>query len=354
MSEWQAENYKENKIKKLVTNFHDKIKYCLNFRILKLFLSLGLVVTKVHRIIQYDQDDYMKSYIMKNTKERKDAKNEFEKDFYKLMNNSVYGKTLENVRNRINFKLLPTVAKALALRNDYKKFTKFTDNLVGIHLCKREVTLNKPIFIGSVVLDESKLLMYNFHYNFMLKKFKRENIDLLFTDTDSLCYHIKNEDPYMVMYENKEYFDLANYPKDHFLFDKTNNKVIGKMKNEEANTQIIEFAGTQPKSYSYLTDNDKSVIKAKGVKQNITKNKDRSVNEEYLSFQDEYECVINHKNKNIKQNTIRSVEHKIYTISTVKAGLNFADDKVYICDDYINCLTLGHYRIKEIRARPVV
>ena len=240
MSEWQAKNYKENKIKKLVTNFHDKLKYCLNFRILKLFLSLGLVVTNVHRIIQYDQDDYMKSYIMKNTNERMKAKNEFEKDFYKLMNNSVYGKTLENVRNRINFKLLPTVAKALALRNDYKKFTKFTDNLVGIHLCKREVTLNKPIFIGSVVLDESKLLMYNFHYNFMLKKFKRENIDLLFTDTDSLCYHIKNEDPYMIMYRNKEYFDLANYPKEHFLFDKTNNKVIGKMKNEKASTQIIE------------------------------------------------------------------------------------------------------------------
>ena len=172
MSEWQAENYKENKIKKLVTNFHDKIKYCLNIRILKLFMYLGLVVTKVHRIIHYDQDDYMKSYIIKNTKERKDAKNESEKDFYKLMNNSVYGKTLENVRNRINFKLLPTVAKKE--RNDYKKFTKFTDNLVGFHLCKREVTLNKPILIGSVVLDESKLLMYNFHYNFMLKNLKEK------------------------------------------------------------------------------------------------------------------------------------------------------------------------------------
>ena len=112
-------------------------------------MYLGLVVTKVHRIIHYDQDDYMKSYIIKNTKERKDAKNESEKDFYKLMNNSVYGKTLENVRNRINFKLLPTVAKALALRNDYKKFIKFTDNLVGIHLCKREINSNKSIFIGS-------------------------------------------------------------------------------------------------------------------------------------------------------------------------------------------------------------
>jgi hypothetical protein len=127
---------------------------------------------------------------MKNTVERTKATNEFEKDFYKLMNNSVYGKTMENVRNRINFRLISSEKKALAIKNIRTKITIFNENLVGVHLCKQQVNLNKPIFIGQNVLDQSKLLMYDFHYNFILTKFKRNDVDLLFTDTDSLCYHI--------------------------------------------------------------------------------------------------------------------------------------------------------------------
>ena len=107
------------------------------------------------------------------------------------MNYSVYGKTMENVRNRINFKLLACEDDALKFRNTLKKRTIFNENCVGIHLLKTEVKLNKPIFIGQNGLDQSKFLMYDFHYNFMLKKFERKNIDLLFTDTDSLCYHMK-------------------------------------------------------------------------------------------------------------------------------------------------------------------
>jgi hypothetical protein len=109
----------------------------------------------------------MEGYIMKNTNERAKAKNSFEKDFYKLMNNSVYGKTMENVRNRINFKLVSTEEKALNIHNTRRNFTIFSDCLVGVHLLKKEVKLNKPIFIGQNVLDESKCIMYDFHYNFM-------------------------------------------------------------------------------------------------------------------------------------------------------------------------------------------
>ena len=112
------------------------------------------------------------------------------------MNNSVYGKTMENVRNRINFKLVSSVEKAQGTRNTLIRWTRFNDDLVGMHLCKQQVKLNKPIFIGQNVLDQSKYLMYDFHYNTMLKNFDRENIDLLFTDTDSLCYNIKKQDPF--------------------------------------------------------------------------------------------------------------------------------------------------------------
>ena len=312
LNDWQQNKYKESNIKKLITSFHDKSNYVVNYRLLKLFLSLGLVLKKVNRVIEYDQDDYMKSYIMKNTNERANTKNDFEKDFYKLMNNSVYGKTMENVRNRINFKLLSSSEKALALRNQLKKSTIFNENLVGVHICKKEVILNKPIFIGQNVLDESKLLMYNFHYNFMLKKFKRENIDLLFTDTDSLAYHIRNQDPYEIINQNKSLFDLSNYPKEDKLFDKTNNKVIGKFKDEQAGKQIIEFIGLRSKCYSYITDDIKSHIKAKGIKKYITKNKDTSIDAYYLNHQNYYNCLFNRNPKKISQNTFRSKRHQLY------------------------------------------
>lgn len=181
----------------MITNFYDKKNYGVNYRLLKLYLKLGLRITKINRVLEYTQEDFMRSYILKNTEERTKAKNDFEKDFYKLMNNSVYGKTMKNVRNRITFKIVSS--KAIILRNVIKKRTIFNENCVGVHLLKKEIKLNKPIFIGKNVLDESKYLMYDFHYNFMLKQIDRKNIDLLFTDTDSLCYHIKNVNPYQII-----------------------------------------------------------------------------------------------------------------------------------------------------------
>jgi hypothetical protein len=261
------------------------------------------------------------------------------------MNNSVYGKTMENVRNRINFRLLSSSEQALKLRSELKRYTIFNDNLVGVHLCKKEVKLNKPIFIGQNVLDESKLLMYNFHYNFMLKQFDRENIDLLFTDTDSLCYHIRNQDPYQVIKSNKTLFDLSNYPKEHALFDKTNNKVIGKFKDEEAGKQITEFIGLRSKCYSYMTDDIKYHIKAKGIKKYITKNKDTSIEEYYLSHQNYYNCLFKRDPKKITQNTFRSKGHQLYTIATTKTGISHSDDKTHITNDNIKCYTFGHYNI---------
>ena len=158
LSEWQQIDYKESKIEKLVTSFEDKKDYVVNYRLLKLYIQLGLEITVI-KVLQYEQDNYMESYIMKNTNERTKAKNEFEKMFYKLMNNSVYGKTMENVRQRINFKLVTSEASALRIRNTRVKYTIFTENLVGVHLCKKQVVLNTPIYIGQNFLDESKLLM---------------------------------------------------------------------------------------------------------------------------------------------------------------------------------------------------
>ena len=181
------------------------------------------------------------------------------------MINSVYGKTMENVRNRISFRLISTEEEALRVKN-LKRFNIFNDNLVGVHIIKKQVKLDKRIYLGHNILDDSKVLMTDFHYNFMLKHIERKNIDLLFTDTDSLCYHIMNQDIFKVIKENKQFFDLSNYPKNHELYDRTNNKVIGKFKNESVK-QIKEFVGLRSKLYSFIAENDEHKHnKCKGVK----------------------------------------------------------------------------------------
>ena len=118
------------------------------------------------------------------------------------MNNSVYGKTMENVRSRINFRLITTEDEALRVKN-LKHFTIFNDNLVGLHINKLKVKLNKPIYLGQCILDQSKITMADFHYNFMLKNIERRNINLMMTDTDSFLYNIENQDIYKIMENNK-------------------------------------------------------------------------------------------------------------------------------------------------------
>jgi hypothetical protein len=280
---------------------------------------------------------------MKNTVERTKATNEFEKDFYKLMNNSVYGKTMENVRNRINFKLVSSEEKAMRLRNSKIRCVIFNDNLVGVHLCKKQVTLNKPIYIGQNVLDQSKYLMYNFHYNVMLKNFDKKDIDLLFTDTDSLCYHIKNKDPFEFMKNNSELFDLSNYPKNHEMYDHINNKVIeDKKKNDYENfNNIIDELNLNDILKQGLEDNKIKTEhkKAKGVKACALKKQ--------IKFENYKTCLFDRKKFPVNQNGFKSDKHIVYTEKVNKVALSYADDKCFIDDNMVDTYTIGHYKTKK-------
>ena len=334
---WQQENYKESKIQKLCLTLHNKKDYIVNYRYLKMALSLGYELVKVNKVLEYKQDNFLKKYIMLNTELRTKASNDFEKDFYKLMNNSVYGKTMENVRNRINFRLVSSEEQALRVKN-MKRFTPFDDELCGVHIQKTKVILNKPIYLGQNILDDSKVLMSDFHYNFMYEKIKQENIKLLFTDTDSLCYNIKNENIFDIMKNNKSYFDLSNYDKRHELYDKINNKVIGKFKNQSP-IQIKEFLGLRSKLYSYILDGEtKSDNKCKGVKGYIG---------ETFDIKDYIKCNETHESKTINQNSIRSYKHQLYTETISKIALSCFDDKRYIENDNINTYSFGHKDIKK-------
>ena len=181
------------KVPKLVTTLNDKEKYVSHYRNLQLYLSLGIRIKKIHRGVEFDQSPWLKEYIDFNTEMRKNAKNSFEKDFFKLMNNSVFGKTMENLRKRVNIELVTDEKRLnkLSAKPTYVSSKIFNENLVGVHTKKERLLLDKPSYVGMCILDLSKTHMYDFHYNYIKKKYP--DSQLLFTDTDSLFYHIKSE-----------------------------------------------------------------------------------------------------------------------------------------------------------------
>ena len=185
------------------------------------------------------------------------AATDFEKDFFKLMINSIYGKTIENLRKRINVRLVNNAKDFLKYtsRPTYVTHKLFDKDFAAIHEIKPVLMLNKPIYVGFTVLELSKWLMYDFHYNFIKNNFDAE---LLFTDTDSLAYEIKSEDVYEEFFKHKDLFEFSNYPKDSKFFDLSNKKVIGKIKDEFGGVIVEVFAGSKSKMYSIKKIDDKN------------------------------------------------------------------------------------------------
>ena len=223
---------------------------------------------KVHRVIEFAQEPWMEPYIRMNTEFRKQAKSNFETDFYKLMNNSVFGKTMGNLRNRVDVKIVRDwetgKIRKLLSRPYFDRFTIFGNDMAGIHMRKTKLVLNKPVYTGMTILENSKILIYEFFYNHLKAKYGHK-CELIYTDTDSLILDIRTDDLYEDMKEDSWLYDTSNYPKDHMLYGDRNKKVLGKMKDECGGDVIKEVVAVRPKMYSVdVGEKDKS--KAKGVK----------------------------------------------------------------------------------------
>ena len=327
-----------NKVEKLVPNPMNKSRYVLNHESLKLYTRLGLRLTKIYSGIMFQESKFLEPYIQLNTDMRTKAKTDFEKDFYKLMNNSVFGKTMENIRKRVNVKLVTNenALNKLAKKPNYKEVNIFHENLIAVHVEKTTVKLNKPIYLGMSILDLSKTLMYKFHYDYIKPKYGK-NADLLFTDTDSLCYEIRTEDIIKDISDDvPDWFDTSNYDKDHpsGITTGANKKVVGMMKDECGSKHIKKFVGLRSKLYAYEIVEVGEEKKCKGVKKNVIKNE--------ITLADYENCLFTGKSQLRTMNTIRSRGHNIGTERINKTALSADDDKRVVMSDGIRTLAIGH------------
>ena len=327
---------------KLIPNLNDKEKYILHYENLKLYESLGMKVVKIYKGVRFEESAWLKKYIDVNTALRTKAANDFEKDFFKLMNNSVFGKTMENIENRVDIRLITDQKDLVKLvaKPNYDRCTIFDENLIAVHMKRTKLMYNKPIYLGMCILDLSKTLMYDFHYNYIKKKYA-EKASLLFTDTDSLAYEIKSLDFYAdITTDVKSKFDTSDFPKDHpsGLYTEVNKKVIGLFKDEAGGKQIEEFVGLRAKLYSYKMA-DEDYKKCKGVKKSVVKKS--------ITHEDYKDCLFTKREQLRKMNVFRSYHHVIYTEEINKIALSADDDKRIILDDGIHTLAYGHYALTK-------
>ena len=323
-----------NGVEKLICHFKPRKNYVLHYRNLRQYLEIGMKITAVHRGISFYQSPWMEPYIRKNTELRKKATNNFEKDFFKLMNNSVFGKTIENIRKRQNIHIIDNRKKALKLSSkpNFDRCTILDKNLIAVHMKNTEVYFDKPVYVGQAILDLSKSLMYDFHYNYIKNKYGKK-AELLFTDTDSLMYEIKTKDFYKDIYNDvKDKFDTSDYPSDHpsGIITGANKKVIGLFKDEVAGKQITHFVGLRPKLYSYKVEDEKELKKCKGIKKNVIKKK--------LDFDDYVKCLFTGEKEMRSMKIIRSENHEIYSKEVNKVALSNQDDKRDVLKDKVHTL----------------
>ena len=325
-----------NNTKKLVCNLNDKKNYIVHINVLKQALDHGLKLRKVHRVIEFEQEAWLKEYIDVNVELRKKATNDFEKDFFKLMNNAVFGKIMENVRRHRDIKLVKTDKKRnkLVSEPNFHTTNLIDNNLAIIEMRKVKVKMNSPIYLGLSILDISKITMYEFWYDYVKIKYQ-DKARLCCMDTDSFVVNIKIKDFYKnISQDVNKRFDTSNYTFDRPLPTGINKKVIGLLKDELGGDIITEFVALGPKAYSHITNNFIEMKKAKGTK--------KCVVNKMLRFDDYKKCLFDNGKVLKSQQRFKSENHEVYTEKINKIALSCDDDKRIVTSDRITSYPYGY------------
>ena len=305
-------------------------------------LKNGRKLKKEHRVIEQrvvEQSKWMKAYIMLNTRLRKDAKNEFEKDFFKLMNNSVFGKTMENIRNHKDMKLLTNEQKyhKYVMKPNFKDGYPFSKELLAVEMGRTGITINKPMYLGQTILDLSKMLMYKFHYDYMKPRYGSK-VNLCYMDSDSFVYEIEKEDFYRDIAKDVEKrFDKSGYSRDvnRPLPIGKNKKLIGLMKDNLGGKIMTEFVTLRAKMYVYRKiDKEVEEKHCKGTKKRLVS--------EGLTFDHCKACLFDGKTICKEQMLSEIKKHEVYKANKYNIALNRDDDKRLVQVDGITILARGH------------
>ena len=336
---------------KLLATERDKKNYPVHYRTLRLYLELGLVLKKVHRVIAFTQKPWLANYINGNIERRKQATTVFESDFFKKCNNSVFGKTQEKKRARSNFRLTVNEEEMdfLISRPNYDGSTIFSPELVGLYMKKTRVCLDQPIFSGFTVLDLSKYLMFEFFYKHLKPCFSQEGdrVEVIYTDTDSFHLLLKSFDCQILeklLPIRDSHLDGSNLPKDHVLYNTCNKGVMGMFKEETGGAHITEHVALRPKMYAILTESGEEKRRAKGVKKDIINNQltFQMYKEIYLKERRQEEDVAHFG----EFTSLQSREHVVHTERAKRKFLSIYDNKRYWLDAN-HSLPHGHYSFKH-------
>ena len=326
MTENKPEIYKPTE--KLIMDQTNKQRYFLHYRDLKFYITHGIRILNVHTVYEFKQSPWLAKYIKYNTEQRKKAKTEFDKHFYKLMNNSFYGKTIENIRKRLNLDLIDKsdIHKILNRQSklsfddkiaEYEKFNLYSFN-------KETIKFTKPIYVGFSVSDLSKLLMYEWYSDKMQLHYGEDNLEIHYLNTDSFIFSFK---PIKSLIEDLKHFkediDFIDLDTSHELYSEAKKKVIGKMKLETApELDLDEAVFSRIKSYSL------------NIKQNNSHFKHKCVQDQNKYTVEDYKyCLENNEIKYGVNYSFRSNKHEITLVKQKKIALNTFDDKRCYIDE---------------------
>ena len=325
--------------KKLVPNLMHKTKYTCHYRNLQLYKRHGLVITNIHRILSFTQSTWLKPWIDLCNQRRREARSEFESDLAKLQANATFGKTMEQIRNRVNIRLIADsdkVVKAVS-KPSFRESEIVNSELVMVRSAKSKIKMTKPISVGFAILELSKLIMYEHFYDHLKAKYG-ERCSLLFTDTDSLCCEIRTDDLYDDMGKHLELYDTSNFDPNHPQYSETNRRVLGKFKSETGSVPPKEFVGLRAKMYSLHVPGDptKCQKKAKGIQKHYVRT--RLPHEQFVDVLRNVQ-----RNTTCKFRVFKSTNHVVNSVEIKKLCLCAFDDKRYILDDGVHTLAYGHY-----------
>ena len=334
---------KTYKSKKLCATFNERKNYVVHYRNLQTYLKLGMKIKKIHKILSFDQEAFLKKYIDTCTLLRKNSKTDFGKRLWKLFANSVFGKFIESTRNYLNVKFAHNekAAERYISQPNFNSFKIISEDLVIIFQKQAAVYLNKAYPIGFTILERAKDFMFTEYYTKIKPILNKSGCDVwvLMSDTDSLCLALKsNDSSFDCVKKINKMIDFSNYSPTSAQFSNKHESKLGYWKDELKGAKMTEFTGLRSKTYAFKVENKDFQSKCKGVSKAYRKTI------QYDSFKKCLQAITEHS---IKQVNIRSKSHIVQTLELEKLCFSSFDDKRYLFDCGVHSVPYGSCLISK-------